>query len=94
MGIIVELKIDLRKEFLGRVKREFIESLDRDEQAAVEAAIGEMGNKPDAVKLGWLRMRTKESWTKQRYTVTVGRAFEKLRKMVESYESAGGDGKA
>jgi len=86
---MADLKIDLRKELLGRVKREFIETLERDEQAAVEAATGEMGNKPDAVKLGWLRMRTKESWTKQRYTVTVGRAFEKLRKMVEAHEAAG-----
>ena len=84
--------IDLRKELLGRVKREFIEALDRDEQAAVEAATGDMGNKPDAVKLGWLKMRTKESWTKQRYTVTVGRAFEKLRRMVERYESNGAEG--
>lgn len=84
---MTELKIDLRKELLGRVKREFIEALDRDEQAAVEAATGEMGNKPDAVKLGWLRMRTKEGWTKQRYTVTVGRAFEKLRRMVQDYEA-------
>ena len=85
----MELKIDMRKELLGRVKREFIEALDRDEQAAVEAAVGEMGNKPDAVKLGWLRMRTKEAWTKQRYTITIGRAFEKLRKMVEDYEAGG-----
>jgi hypothetical protein len=69
------------------VKREFIDALDRDEQAAVEAATGEMGNKPDAVKLGWLRMRTKESWTKQRYTVTVGRALDKLRRMVAEHES-------
>ena len=61
---MVDLKIDLRQELLGRVKREFIDALERDEQAAVEAAIGDMGNKPDAVKLGWLRMRTKESWTK------------------------------
>lgn len=91
---MVDLKIDLRKEILGRVKREFIEALDRDEQAAVEAAIGEMGNKPDAVKLGWLRMRTKESWTKQRYTITIGRAFEKLRKMVEAHEAGGGAGKS
>lgn len=81
--------IDMRQELLGRVKREFIEALDRDEQFAVEAATGEMGNKPDAVKLGWLKMRTKESWTKQRYTVTVGRAFEKLRRMVETFESGG-----
>ena len=85
---MTDLKLDLRKEFLGRVKREFIEALERDEQAAVEAATGEVGNKPDAVKLGWLKMRTKESWTKQRYTITVGRAFEKLRRMVESYESS------
>lgn len=67
---------------MGRVKREFIEALDRDEQAAIEAATGEMGNKADAVKLGWLRMRTKESWTKQRYTLTVGRALDKLQRMM------------
>jgi hypothetical protein len=83
---MTDVKIDLRQEFLGRVKREFIAALDADERAAVEAATGEMGNKPDAVKLGWLRMRTKESWTKQRYTVTVGRAFAKLRQMVDDWE--------
>jgi hypothetical protein len=83
-----DLKIDLRQEILGRVKREFIDALDRDEQAAVEAATGDMGNKPDAVKLGWLRMRTKESWTKQRYTITVARALTKLRAMVEEHEEA------
>ena len=82
-------RLDLRPEALGRVKREFVERLDRDEQAAVEAATGEMGNKPDAVKLGWLRMRTKESWTKQRYAITVGRAFEKLRQMVAAHEAGG-----
>lgn len=82
--------IDLRKEWFGGVKREFLDALDRDERAAVEAATGEMGNKPDAVKLGWLRMRTKESWTKQRYTVTVGRALEKLRRMVTDRESERG----
>jgi len=84
---MMEPKIDLRRELLGRVKREFIDALERDEQAAVEAATGEMGNKPDAVKLGWLRMRTKDTWTKQRYTVTVRRAFEKLRRMVDDHES-------
>jgi hypothetical protein len=89
---MMEPKVDLRREFLGRVRREFIETLDRDEQAAVEAATGEMGNKPDAVKLGWLRMRTKESWTKQRYTLTVGRALEKLRVMVERHEDGGSTG--
>jgi len=55
----------------------------------VEAATGEMGNKPDAVKLGWLRMRTKEPWTKQRYAVTVRRALMKLRRMVTE-ETGGG----
>ena len=78
--------IDLRRELLSRVKREFIDALDRDEQAVIEAATGEMGNKPDAVKLGWLKMRTKEAWTKQRYTLTVTRALDKLRKMVETAE--------
>jgi hypothetical protein len=48
-----------------------------------------MGNKPDAVKLGWLKMRTKESWTKQRYTSAIGRALGKLRKMVEEREPDG-----
>lgn len=68
---------------MDRVKREFIDTLDRDERAAIEAATGEMGNKPDAVKLGWLKMRTKEAWTKQRYTLTVGRALAKLRSLME-----------
>jgi hypothetical protein len=86
---MLEPKIDLRKELLGRVKREFVEALARDEQAAVEAATGEMGNKPDAVKLGWLRMRTKDVWTKQRYTMTVRRALEKLRRMVDEHETGG-----
>ena len=80
--------MDLRGELLGRVKREFVERLDRDEQAAVEAATGEIGNKPDAVKLGWLRLRTKEPWTRQRYAVTVGRALEKLRRMVAAHEAS------
>jgi len=85
---VSEIRVDLRKELLGRAKREFLEKLDRDEQAAVEAATGEMGNKPDAVKFGWLRMRTKETWTKQRYAATVDRAFEKLRKMVAAQEAS------
>jgi hypothetical protein len=84
-----DLRIDLRAELLGRIKGEFIERLSSDERAVIEAATGEMGNKPDAVKLGWLKMRTKEPWTKQRYTLTVGRALEKLRKMVEGHEPDG-----
>ena len=80
---------DLRRELLSGVRRELIEALDRDERAVIEAATGEMGNKPDAVKLGWLKMRTKEPWTKQRYTVTVTRALEKLRRMVDAEDGAG-----
>jgi hypothetical protein len=83
--------VDLRAELLRRMKHEFVDRLSPDERAAVEAATGEMGNKPDAVKLGWLRMRTKDSWTKQRYTITVARALAKLRTMVEQN---GGEGPA
>jgi len=79
--------LDLRAELLGRMKRDYVERLSPDERAAVEAATGDMGDKPDAVKLGWLKMRTKESWTKQRYTTTVGRALANLRKMVDEHES-------
>ncbi len=65
-------------------------ALTPDERFAIEAATGDMGNKPDAVKLGWLRMRTKAAWTKQRYTTTVGRALAKLRKAVAEREGGGG----
>ncbi len=79
-------RLDLRSELLGRLKQDYVDRLSPDERAAVEAATGEMGNKPDAVKLGWLKMRTKESWTKQRYTITVGRALANLQKMVDVHE--------
>jgi hypothetical protein len=79
-----------RADLLPHLKREFVDRLGTDERAAVEAATGEMGNKPDAVKLGWLKMRTKEPWTKQRYTSTVGRALAKLRTMVEGGEPTSG----
>ncbi len=72
-----------RADVLPHLRAEVVGRLSADERAAVEAATGEMGNKPDAVKLGWLKMRTKETWTKQRYTSTVGRALAKLRAMVE-----------
>ena len=81
-----DLRTALSTDLLGRVKQNLVDQLDPDEKAAVEAATGEMGNKPDAVKLGWLRMRTKESWTKQRYTMTVTRALGKLRQMVADHE--------
>ena len=73
---------DLRQELLAGLKPEYIALLDRDERAAVEVSSGEMGNKPDAVKLGWLKMRTKEEWTKQRYNRTFKRALDKLRERV------------
>lgn len=72
-----------------RMRPEMLAALTVDERAAVEAATGEMGNKPDAVKLGWLKLRTHEPWTKQRYTLTVGRAFEKLRRMALGTEGKG-----
>ena len=82
-------RLDLRAELLGSIKRELVDQLSSDERAVIEAATGEMGNKPDAVKLGWLKMRTKESWTKQRYTSTIGRALGRLRKMVGELEPGG-----
>ena len=41
-----------------------------------------MGNKPDAVKLGWLKMRTGEIWTKPRYTRALKKTIEKLKEAV------------
>jgi hypothetical protein len=75
---------DLRAEILKGLKGDYLAALDPDERAVIEASLGEMGNKPDAVKLGWLKMRTKETWTKQRYTRSFNRAIEKLRRMVEA----------
>jgi hypothetical protein len=43
-----------------------------------------MGNKPDAVKLGWLKMRTRENWTKQRYTRGLNQVMKKLRSELEA----------
>ena len=86
-----DARFDLQRELLGTLKSDFVARLAVDERAAVEAATGEMGNKPEAVKLGWLRMRSKEPWTKQRYTVTVRRALGKLREMVEAEDTRGGN---
>ena len=69
-------------ELTARLTPDLVAVLSLDERAVIEAATGELGNKPDAVKLGWLKMRTKESWTKQRYTITVARALEKIRTMI------------
>jgi len=78
------VKPDLKSEAFDRLKDKYLDALDPDERAAIEVATGEMGNMSEAVKLGWLRMRTKEHWTKQRFSRTVSRAIEKIRRMVES----------
>lgn len=76
-------------ELAGCLPTDLIADLSRDERAAIEAATGELGNKPDAVKLGWLKMRTKEPWTKQRYAVTVARALAKIKKLLDAKRDGG-----
>jgi hypothetical protein len=82
----MKFDIDLKSGFLQNLKREVLDSLNTEERAIIEVSTGEMGNKPDAVKLGWLKMRTKETWTKQRYTKALGRTMEKLREAVAAAE--------
>ena len=86
------MKRDLRQQLLQGLKGEYLAALDADERAVIEASMGEMGNKPDAVKLGWLKIRTKETWTKQQYTRSFNRAIEKLRRMVEEHQQDREDG--
>lgn len=75
----MKIDIDLKAGFLQNLKREVLATLSPEERALIEVSTGEMGNKPDAVKLGWLKMRTKESWTKQRYTKALNQVMRKLR---------------
>ena len=82
----MKIDIDLKSGFLQNLKREVLDALNTEERAIIEVSTGEMGNKPDAVKLGWLKMRTKETWTKQRYTKALGRTMEKLREAVAAAE--------
>jgi len=82
----MKFDIDLKSGFLENLKREVLDSLNVEERAIIEVSTGEMGNKPDAVKLGWLKMRTKETWTKQRYNKALGRTMEKLREAVAAAE--------
>jgi hypothetical protein len=82
----MKIDIDLKSGFLQNLKREVLDSLNTEERAIIEVSTGEMGNKPDAVKLGWLKMRTKETWTKQRYNKALGRTMEKLREAVAAAE--------
>ena len=80
----MKIDIDLKAGFLQNLKREVLATLTPEERAIIEVSTGEMGNKPDAVKLGWLKMRTKETWTKQRYVKALDRTMKKLRSAVEA----------
>jgi hypothetical protein len=82
-----KIDIDLKGGFLQSLKRDVLAQLTTEERAIIEVSTGEMGNKPDAVKLGWLRMRTKETWTKQRYMRALDRVMQRLRELVAA-ESA------
>jgi len=82
--------IDLKAGFLQSLKREVLAALNAEERAVIEVSTGEMGNKPDAVKLGWLKMRTGDVWTKQRYTRALKKTMEKLKEAV-ARDSSGKD---
>ena len=85
----MKIDIDLKAGFLQNLKREVLATLTPDEHAVIEVSTGEMGNKPDAVKLGWLKMRTKETWTKARYNRALAATVKKLRAEVEASSSRG-----
>ena len=78
----MKIDLDLKAGFLQGLKRELLDQLTAEERVVIEVSTGEMGNKPDAVKLGWLKMRTKETWTKQRYVKSLDRTIKKLRDAV------------
>ncbi len=78
----MKIDIDLKAGFLQSLKREVLATLTPEERAVIEVSTGELGNKPDAVKLGWLKMRTRETWTKQRYSRALDRTMKKLREAV------------
>ena len=78
----MKIDLDLKSGFLQSLKPQVLAALSPEERAIIEVSTGEMGNKPDAVKLGWLKMRTKETWTKQRYLKALDRTMVKLREAV------------
>ena len=78
----MKVNIDLKAGFLESLKREVLATLTPEERAVIEVSTGEMGNKPDAVKMGWLKMRTGEIWTKQRYTRALKKTMDKLKEAV------------
>jgi hypothetical protein len=82
----MKIDIDLKAGFLQNLKHEVLASLTPEERVVIEVSTGEMGNKPDAVKLGWLKMRTKETWTKQRYTKALKTTMAKLTAAVAEAE--------
>ena len=82
----MKIDLDLKAGFLQGLKPQVLATLTAEDRVVIEVSTGEMGNKPDAVKLGWLKMRTKETWTKQRYTKALGRTMEKLREAVAAAE--------
>ncbi|HVN90555.1 MAG TPA: hypothetical protein VMT61_12140 [Candidatus Binataceae bacterium] len=86
----MKIDIDLRAGFLQNLKREVLATLTAEERAIIEVSTGEMGNKPDAVKLGWLKMRTKETWTKQQYTRALAQVMKKLRAEIEAQSAKKG----
>jgi hypothetical protein len=85
----MKIDIDLKAGFLQNLKGEVLATLTPVERAIIEVSTGEMGNKPDAVKLGWLKMRTKETWTKARYNRALAATTKKLRAEVEASSSRG-----
>jgi hypothetical protein len=80
----MKIDIDFKSGFLQSLKPQVLAALTPEERALIEVSTGEMGNKPDAVKLGWLKMRTKETWTKQRYTRALNQLMKKLRTELEA----------
>ncbi len=87
----MKIDLDLKAGFLQSLKREVLATLTPEERAVIEVSTGELGNKPDAVKLGWLKMRTHETWTKQRYTKALARTMQKLRAAVAEAEKKGSE---
>ncbi|HTT77182.1 MAG TPA: hypothetical protein VMF50_14545 [Candidatus Binataceae bacterium] len=83
----MKVDIDLKGGFLQNLKREVLATLSPEERAVIEVSTGEMGNKDDAVKLGWLKMRTKETWTKARYNRALAAIIKKQRTEVEAASS-------
>jgi hypothetical protein len=83
----MKINFDLKSGFLQNLKREVLNQLTPEERAVIEVSTGEMGNKPDAVKLGWLKMRTGEVWTKADYTRALKKTMEKLKAAVARAES-------